>query len=85
MALQASLEAHGFRIPEQVKIIGCNNMSISLCSIRPVSTISHRWNDLCVAAVSLMEKIMAGESRPPESKRLISPTDLVLRSTTFLQ
>lgn len=83
MALQASLEAHGFTIPGQVKIIGCNNMSISQCSIRPVSTVSHRWDDLCEAAISLMDKIMFGEPFSPEDRRIIIPTDLVPRATTL--
>ncbi len=82
LALVEALEQHHYRIPEEIKIIGCNNMSVSLHCSKPISTISHRTDDICRAAISVMERILSGAEPEPEERRQIFQTDFISRATT---
>ena len=33
------LEVHGYRVPEDVKVVGCNDMSVALYNNRPITTV----------------------------------------------
>lgn len=82
LALLESLNFHGYHIPRQVKIIGCNDMSVSLHSIKRISTIRHRTKELCDATVETMVRVLNGEKPTPAMQRQVFPTDLITRETT---
>jgi len=83
LALEESLIRHGYSIPDQVKIIGCNDMSVSLHSFKPISTISHRWEELCRTGVDVMRAILSGRELTPEERHQIFPTYFIPRKTTI--
>lgn len=83
LALLESLDMHGYAIPQRIKIIGCNDMSVSLHSIKQISTIRHRIADLCNATVETMLQVLSGKNIAEIARQKIFPTDLISRETTI--
>lgn len=82
LALIRGLEAHGVRVPEDVKVIGCNDMSVALYTNKPITTIHHRIADMCAAAITEIEKMLDGVELAPEERFQTFGVDLVRRQTT---
>ena len=57
-------------------------MSVSLHSIKRISTIRHRTKELCDATVETMVRVLNGEKPTPAMQRQVFPTDLITRETT---
>lgn len=77
-ALKAVLQA-GKRVPEDVKIIGMDNIEQSLNSTPALSTVSVSQRDVAQLAFLLLRERIAGRSVPDE---VIVPATLVERETT---
>lgn len=82
LALIRALEQHHYRIPEDVRVIGCNDMAISLYNNKPISTIRHRIPAICREAVRLIDRMTRGEQLTAEERKQTFGVDLVLRGTT---
>jgi len=68
----------GFKIPEDVSVIGFGNVLTSEHFRVPLTTMRQPKFDMGVAAVESMQKLLAGEAPPP--RRL--PAEIVVRSST---
>lgn len=77
-----SLELHGFCVPDEVKVIGCNDMSIAMLNNKPLTTIRHKISDICNAAVENLDLILGGESLTEAQQRKVFGVDLIRRATT---
>ncbi|MCM1026660.1 MAG: LacI family transcriptional regulator [Roseburia sp.] len=82
LALMEALVLHHYRIPEDVRIIGCNDMLLPLHIGKPISSIRHRIEDICRAAIEMMERLSAGEKLAEDGYRQIFETDFIPRATT---
>lgn len=82
LVLIEALELHHYRIPEDVKVIGCNDMLLPLHIGKPISSIRHRIEDICRAAIEVMERLISGEELAEEEYRQIFETDFIPRATT---
>lgn len=82
LALIASLAEHGYRVPEDVKVIGCNDMYCSTLSVRPITTIRHDENKICEMTVNLLKRMLKGEVISVEERMQTVPVTLIRRATT---
>lgn len=76
------LEKHKYRVPEDVRVVGCNNMRCSIQSTKPITTISHQITPICEAGVDLLEHILRGDEIPPEQRQQTFGVTLIRRETT---
>ena len=82
LALIRSLETHGYRVPEDVKVIGCNDMQLALYNNKTITTIRHKTDEICGAAVDRLNRMLAGEEIPEAERRTVLGVSLVKRETT---
>ena len=74
------LQAHGKRVPEDVRLIGFDDSDIS-CLVRPgLTTFAMPGEDICRALVESMMDIIRG--REMRQRELVFPSKLVERGTT---
>lgn len=81
LALIRCLEASGHQVPEEIKIIGCNDMALAMYNNKPITTIRHRIDDICNAAVDCLTHMISG-TLPEEHRSQIFGVTLVHRETT---
>lgn len=74
-----ALQNMGYRIPENVAVIGCNNSEYSRISNPPLTTINNKGELLSELSVQLLENLMTGKS---EKASLIIRPELIVRQTT---
>jgi LacI family transcriptional regulator len=69
-------------VPEQVAIVGVDNDDV-ICNMAdpPLTSIPHRGEQIGYEAAALLARLMAGESKQPESIT-IPPLSLVVRRST---
>lgn len=82
LALIRSLEAHQYRVPDDVKVIGCNDNPVALYNNLEITSIRHSIDDMCAAAVDVMKQMLRGDVLPPEVRMQTFPVSLVRRDTT---
>lgn len=73
------LQNMGYRIPEDVAVVGCNNSEYSRISNPPLTTINNKGELLSELSVQLLENLMKGAS---EKASLIIRPELSVRQTT---
>lgn len=79
LGLIHSLEKHHFNVPENVKVIGCNDLSVALYNSRPITTIRHQIEAMCDLAVSNMLLLSGGKT--VERRSTVFDVELIKRST----
>ena len=75
-----SLETHGLRVPEDVKVVGCNDLSVALLNNRPITTIRHQTDTICAKAVENMRRML--DNKPLDKRHTVLGVELVSRETT---
>lgn len=70
----------GLRVPEDVAIIGFDNIEISLMSDPPLTTVSQPRYEIGSAACSTLFGMI--KKRPPLSRELLLESELIVRSST---
>jgi DNA-binding LacI/PurR family transcriptional regulator len=78
-AMRAIAES-GLRIPQDISIIGLDNIEISAYTLPPLTTIGQPMIRMALTAVDLLIKLMNGEP-PPETNIVLEPT-LIIREST---
>jgi len=79
-AMKAILEA-GYRIPEQIKVIGAGNVHYSDLLRVPLSTVDQRSTGIGEQAARILAKAITSKRRRPAAAILIEPT-LVVRESS---
>jgi LacI family transcriptional regulator len=69
----------GVRIPQDLSVIGFDNLRDSLYLDPPLTTIDQSIFDMGVLATRLMVNMLRGEN--PEKKQHVFPTRLVIRES----
>ena len=69
----------GIRVPEQVKLIGFDDVNIASLTTPPITTIHQPIREMAEMAVNLLAEAAEGKVVP---KRSILPVSLVERWTT---
>lgn len=75
-----SLEVHGFQIPQDVRVVGCNDMSVALYNNRTITTIRHQTDAICAKAIECMQRMLDGETL--SERHILFDVELVSRETT---
>lgn len=82
LALIRALEEYHYRVPEDVKVIGCNDMSLALYNNKPITSIRHHVKDMCHAAVDVMDRMLQGQILSEQDRRQVFSVEIVRRATT---
>ncbi len=77
-ALQA-IKERGLRIPEDVALIGYNDLDIANLVEPPLTTVAAPVRDLGATAMQMLQRLVAGET--VEERQITLPTKLVIRRT----
>lgn len=75
-----ALKAHGVAIPEQVEVIGFDDIELAHLVDPPLSTISQPAFEMGARSAELLLRLIYG--KPPRQKTLIMMPKMVLRGTT---
>ena len=75
----SALVMRGFKVPQDVGIIGLNDMEMSAWSTINLTTIRQPFDALVTAALNRLTEIMASPDLAPES--LLLPCELIIRGT----
>ena len=82
MALGAmsTLKARGYLIPEQISVMGFDNILFSQYFDPPLTTVAQPMQEIGKRAMTMLADILAGN--PPAVKDVILPFELVVRAST---
>lgn len=75
-----ALNEHGYRVPEDIAIIGYDNISSCAATTPTLTSMSYKSNDVGKMAAHVLGKILDGKSRDAFEYYLIQP-ELVVRSS----
>jgi LacI family transcriptional regulator len=82
-ACMRSLMEHGFRVPDDIAIVGFNNDPICRLTVPAISTINYSGMEMGrVAALQLMNTITKGKVCLP-AKTTVVPADLIVRASSL--
>ena len=81
-ALKALHDA-GIRVPEEVKVVGFDNLSLAEYLPCPLTTVAQPVDDIAQAAVSLCEARLANPESP--LRTMVFPTQLLVRATATIR
>lgn len=76
------LEDQGLRVPENISIVGCDDIAYSAMSNPPLTTIQLPKRDIGNQLMHLALSLMQGEFEEPSSTRVELPVRLVVRAST---
>ncbi|MBA2681172.1 MAG: LacI family DNA-binding transcriptional regulator [Ktedonobacteraceae bacterium] len=75
-----ALRKHNLRVPEDISLIGFDNIDQSEDADPPLTTVQQNKQALSQGAVSLLTRLIKGEETPAP---LIIPTQLIVRASTM--
>jgi len=77
------IQTHGLRIPEQVSVIGFDNIAIASYTTPSLTTIAQPKYELGrIAAQMLLEHLERTDGEPHRPRQIVLPTQLVVRGST---
>ena len=74
------LERRGLRVPEDVKVVGCNDLSVAQYNYRTITTVRHQTEAICRQAVENMRRLL--EDGALGQRHTVFDVELVPRETT---
>jgi LacI family repressor for deo operon, udp, cdd, tsx, nupC, and nupG len=75
-----ALKSHERRVPEDVSVVGFDDIRFARYSDPPLTTIAQPMGDLGREAMSMLIEILTGADVPPRKR--ILPTQLIVRGST---
>ena len=75
-AMQA-IEERGLRVPEDIAVVGYNNIDLAALVKPPLTTVSAPSYGMGAAAMTMLMALMAGDA--PKRRRITLPTKLIVR------
>ena len=78
----AALRQCGRRVPEDVAVVGCDNLEISTLVDPPLTTIDLRVEELARAMTSLLFELLDNGSVPADRRAVVIPPQLVTRASS---
>lgn len=70
----------GLRVPEDVSVIGLDNIEISAFQNPPLTTIQQSFEDLATLALELLFDLLA--DKEPATQQIVIPPHLIVRAST---
>jgi len=75
----------GFRVPEDIALVGCDNVPLAAALDVPITTIAYPLDKMCRLAVQkLLQHLSAAErgETPPPPEITTVPTALIVRASS---
>ena len=79
LGLMAALREHGRRVPDDVSIVGFDDLPEAEFFAPPLTTVRQDFAELGRRAMALVERVLAGDERATVD---LVPTTLVVRAST---
>lgn len=70
----------GYRVPEDVSVVGCNDVPYAVYHDPPLTTVSRGEREMCAAAIRLLCRMITDKNMPPETIQLKS--EMIIRGST---
>jgi LacI family transcriptional regulator len=80
LAAAATAAARGLTIPDDLSVVGFDNVPESALATPPLTTVEQPIRQMGIEAVRILMELFADPGRPPE--RVVLPTRLVVRRST---
>jgi LacI family transcriptional regulator len=78
LAVMAECHAAGLSVPDEISVIGCNDLTIVHFADPPLTTVATPYHDIGVHGTELLLRLIERESIPP---RTVLPSILIPRGT----
>jgi len=78
LGILRALQKHNLRVPEDISLIGFDDIDLSADADPPLTTVRQDKQALSQGAISQLLQLIKGEETPP----LIVPTQLIIRAST---
>jgi DNA-binding LacI/PurR family transcriptional regulator len=76
------LKARGLRVPEDVAVVGYDNLELATVIDPPLTTIDQRHKEYAETAIQLMIDLIADKSIPKSDRTRVIEPDLVVRGSS---
>lgn len=83
MGVLAALADAGLRVPEDVQVIGFDNLRLSELLVPGLSSVDPGHEVMVSEALRLLDRRIAAEGRPVVPEHVVGPARLVLRGSTL--
>lgn len=77
-----ALTAHGRRVPDDVAVIGYDDIQAAAQWTPPLTTMTQNKERLGREAMTLLLRVLKGERQPDESQDIMIPSELIVRAST---
>ncbi|MCZ7568780.1 MAG: substrate-binding domain-containing protein [Ardenticatenaceae bacterium] len=74
-----AIKEHGLRVPEDIALIGYNDIEMAAVVEPPLTTVAAPTHELGATAMQMLQRLVAGEM--VEERQITLPTELVVRRT----
>jgi DNA-binding LacI/PurR family transcriptional regulator len=74
-----AIRDRGLRVPEDVAVVGYNNIDVSAYTEPPLTTVNTPMHEMGVVAMTLLDQMIKGELI--EKERIVMPTELIIRQS----
>lgn len=76
-----ALRQHGVRVPENVSVMGFDDIPLAALLHPPLTTVSQSMREMGLRAAELLLRQLSGEARPDDNERVVIDPVLVVRSS----
>lgn len=76
------LEKHGIKIPEDISVMGYDNIDITELINPPLTTMKQPIKEMASTAINMLIKIIQGEKIPPPQLHITFQAELIERQST---
>jgi DNA-binding LacI/PurR family transcriptional regulator len=80
-SLITSLRKMGYRVPEDVAVVGCDNLDFGTFTDPAITTIDLRLDEIAKAIVAMLFDLLDGRPVPDDQKGVIVKPELVVRDS----
>jgi DNA-binding LacI/PurR family transcriptional regulator len=80
--LVSALHKRGIRVPDDVAVIGCDNLEFGQFIDPPLTTVDLRLADLAQALMRMMLNLLDGQAIPKESRAVLVRPELAVRESS---
>lgn len=78
----AGLAAEGVRVPEEVQVVGFDNVRLAEHLVPALTTVDPGHDVMVAEALRLLDRLIAAGQDPVEPEQVVGPVRLVLRGST---
>ena len=81
LGLLHALREHGIRVPEDVSVVGYDDIPEAAFFAPPLTTVRQDFTAVGAAGIELLLALLDADT-PPDPARVVIPTSLIVRAST---